>query len=240
MSSQNDNIPPKSGGSKVFNVQTKDDINKVINSQTGGQVPDGQNPPSGNQQPPKQSGGGPEGQSQTNTAALSNAVSPPSNNTNSNVSPQANVNTTSNNQGDVGVGGNASNNIGGSDAAVNTAPDNDDIDIEGIINKSEAETAEIDKDKKARQERMELLTKAIEAIRGPKAFERLLFNNVETGEVVGTKIRYIKDYDGKTAYDYMNDPVIQEHLEFVVPEDDPQDGSPVDRQISFFWKKPTF
>lgn len=119
-------------------------------------------------------------------------------------------------------------------------PNNDDIDIEGIINASEKETAEIDKDKKARKERMEYLTKAIDALRGPKAFERLLFNNVETGEMVGTKIRYIKDNDGKTAYDYMNDPIIQEHLEFVVPEDDPRDGSPVERQISYFWKKPTF
>lgn len=238
MSNNNGELPPKAGGSKVINVQSKDDINRIVNSQTGGQTPQ-QNQPSGDQQPPKQSGGGPEGQSQQNTQALSNAVSPPSNNTNSNVSPQANVNTTSNNNGDVGVGGNASNNVGGSDA--NTAvPDNDDIDIEGVINASEKESAEIDKDKKARQEKMELLTKAIEAVRGPKAFERILFNNVETGEVVGTKIRYIKDYDGKTAYDYMNDPVIQEHLEFVVPEDDPQDGSPVDRQISFFWKKPTF
>ena len=178
---------------------------KVINTQTGGQTPQSNSPPSGNQQPPKQSGGGPEGQSQVNTGELQKAVTPPSSTTPS-----------------------------------GTVPSNDDIDIEGMINAGEKETAEIDKDKKARQERMEYLTKAIHAIRGPKAFERLIFNNVETGEMVGTKIRYIKDNDGKTAYDYMNDPIIQEHLEFVVPEDDPKDGSPVDRQISYFWKKPTF
>lgn len=180
---------------------------KVINTQTGGQTPQANSPPSGNQQPPKQSGGGPEGQSQVNTGELQKAVTPPSSS---------------------------------SSTPSGTVPSNDDIDIEGMINAGEKETAEIDKDKKARQERMEYLTKAIHAIRGPKAFERLIFNNVETGEMVGTKIRYIKDNDGKTAYDYMNDPIIQEHLEFVVPEDDPKDGSPVDRQISYFWKKPTF
>jgi len=198
MSNTNNNeIPPRPGGTKVVNV----------NSQTGGQTPQA-NSPSGNQQPPKQSGGGPEGQSQVNTGELQKVVTPPS--SSSTTTPSG------------------------------TVPSNDDIDIEGMINAGEKETAEIDKDKKARQERMEYLTKAIHAIRGPKAFERLIFNNVETGEMVGTKIRYIKDSDGKTAYDYMNDPIIQEHLEFVVPDDDPKDGSPVDRQISYFWKKPTF
>jgi hypothetical protein len=38
----------------------------------------------------------------------------------------------------------------------------------------------------------------------------------------------------------MNDPEVTEHLEFVVPEGDPQDGSPVNQQVTFFWKKPTF
>ena len=53
-------------------------------------------------------------------------------------------------------------------------------------------------------------------------------------------MQYVKDEDGKTIYDYINDPLVKEHITFVVPEDDPQDGTPVNKQITFFWNKPTF
>lgn len=116
-------------------------------------------------------------------------------------------------------------------------PDNDDIDIEGMIKKSEAEVKTIDADQQARIDKQKYLMQAIDS-RG--YFERLLYNNIETGEVIGTKLKYIKDPYGKTVYDYMNDPVVTEHLEFLAAEGDPMDGSPVDKQVTFYWKKPTF
>lgn len=117
----------------------------------------------------------------------------------------------------------------------NNNPDN--IDIDKFIADSNTEVKVFDEKEKARKEKVDYLNRILEL---RNKFRRIVFNNAETQEFVGTKIQYEKDEDGKTIYDYVNDPVVAEHIQFVVPEDDPQDGSPVNRQISFFWKKPTF
>jgi hypothetical protein len=115
--------------------------------------------------------------------------------------------------------------------------DPDNIDIGKFIadNVSEVRTGEEKESEK--KKKMEYLTKAINSRFN---FERIIFNNSETGEFTGTKMQYVKDGDGKTIYDYINDPVVTEHIEFIVPDNDPQDGSPVEKQITFFWTKPTF
>ena len=119
-----------------------------------------------------------------------------------------------------------------------TQPNNpDNIDLEKFIADSTADVKVFDEKEKARKEKVDYLNRILEL---RNKFRRIVFNNAETQEFVGTKIQYEKDEDGKTIYDYVNDPVVAEHIQFVVPEDDPQDGSPVNRQISFFWKKPTF
>lgn len=115
--------------------------------------------------------------------------------------------------------------------------DPDDLDIEKFIQSNTQEIKTGDERQQERKRKMEILTKAINA---KDYFERIIYNNQETGEFVGTKIRYTKDPYGKTIYDYMSDPVIQEHIEFVAAEGDPMDGSPISKQITFFWKKPTF
>jgi len=114
-------------------------------------------------------------------------------------------------------------------------PDN--IDIDKFIADSSAEVKTFDEKENTRKQKTEYLNRILELRNN---FRTIVFNNAETQEFVGTKIQYEKDEDGKTIYDYINDPVVSEHIQFVVPEDDPQDGSPVTRQISFFWKKPTF
>lgn len=114
-------------------------------------------------------------------------------------------------------------------------PDN--IDIGKFIADNVAEVRTGEEKETEKQKKMEYLTKAINSRFN---FERIVFNNSETGEFVGSKMQYVKDTDGKTIYDYINDPVVTEHIQFVVPEDDPQDGSPVTKQITFFWTKPTF
>jgi len=208
------------GSKKVISVQGND-INKVINQQTGGQAPQ-QNTPSGNQSPPKQSGGGPEGPATQNTSGLKNAVSPPTGTVNKVTGQQLDNNN------------NNANTAPGTDP---TVPNVDDVNIEEMIKTSEGEVKTLDEDTQKRKDITEKLQTAL-AARG--RFERLLFNNIETGEMIGTKLRYLKDNEGKTIYDYMNDPVVQEHIEFVAAEGDPMDGSPVDRQVTFYWKKPTF
>lgn len=113
----------------------------------------------------------------------------------------------------------------------------DDIDIDKFIAESSGEISTLEEKESEKQRKMKILTKAIDSRNN---FERLIFNNSETDEFIGTKIQYSKDADGKTIYEYMNDPVVTEHIEFVVPEGDPQDGSPVTQQVTFYWKKPTF
>ena len=187
----------------------------VINTQTGGVVPNPTTvtqPASTNnqQQPPRQAGGGPEGPAVQDTAALANSVNP-NNNTSQQQQSQPQAPPQSQN------------------------PDN--IDIDQFIADSSAEVKTFDEKENARKEKTEYLNRILELRNN---FRTIVFNNAETQEFVGTKIQYQADEDGKTIYDYINDPVVAEHIQFVVPEADPQDGSPVDQQISFFWKKPTF
>jgi hypothetical protein len=113
----------------------------------------------------------------------------------------------------------------------------DDIDIDKFISESTAEIKTGQERETERAKKTKYLTKALESRNN---YERIIFSNSETGELIGKKIAYTKDDDGKSVYDYMNDPIVQEHIEFLVPEDDPQDGSPVLGPVSFYWKKPTF
>lgn len=115
--------------------------------------------------------------------------------------------------------------------------DPNNIDIDKFIADSTTEVKVFDEKEKAKKEKTDFLNKVLEL---RNKFRRIVFNNAETQEFVGTKIQYEPDEDGKTIYDYINDPVVAEHIQFVVPEEDPQDGSPVEKQISFFWKKPTY
>jgi hypothetical protein len=115
--------------------------------------------------------------------------------------------------------------------------DPNDVNIDEFIASGTGEIKTGEEKESERQRKTKFLTKAIES---RFKFERIIFNNSETGEFVGTKMQYVKDEDGKTIYDYVNDPEVNEHIQFVVPEDDPQDGSPVNKQITFFWTKPTF
>jgi hypothetical protein len=121
--------------------------------------------------------------------------------------------------------------------AVQQQKDPNDVNIDEFIASGAGEIKTGEEKESERQRKTKLLTKAIES---RFKFERIIFNNSETGEFVGTKMQYVKDEDGKTVYDYVNDPAVNEHIQFVVPEDDPQDGSPVNKQITFFWTKPTF
>jgi hypothetical protein len=114
--------------------------------------------------------------------------------------------------------------------------DPNDINIDEFIASGAGEIKTGQERESERQRVTKFLTKAIES---RFKFERIIFNNSETGEFVGTKMQYVKDEDGKTIYDYINDPDVNKYIQFVVPEDDPQDGSPVNKQISFFWVKPT-
>jgi hypothetical protein len=157
--------------------------------------------------------------------------------------PVTNTTQTPPKQSGGGPEGPATQNTAGLANAVNpnlqapTEQNPDNIDIDKFIADSTTEVKVFDEKEKARKEKVDYLNRILEL---RNKFRRIVFNNAETQEFVGTKIQYEKDEDGKTIYDYVNDPVVAEHIQFVVPEDDPQDGSPVNRQISFFWKKPTF
>lgn len=118
-----------------------------------------------------------------------------------------------------------------------SAPNPDDINIKKFIAGSVKETEGIDEKQKARIEKAASLTKALDSINNT---EKFTFNNVETGEVLGTKFKYKQDEDGKSVYDYAQDEDIAQHITFIIPEDDPKDGSLITKAVSFFWNKPTF
>ena len=164
------------------------------------------------QQVPNQTGGGPEGAAVQDNKALGQAVVQPPNT------------------------GGASGTVIGQQGQPQTV-DPDDIDIGKFIAESTAEIRTGEEKETERHKKTKFLTKALDSL---QKYERIIFSNSETGEFVGTKMQYVKDEDGKSIYDYMNDEAVTEHIEFIVPEGDPQDGSPVNQQVTFYWKKPTF
>lgn len=212
-----DGTNPQSTQKKVISIQGNtipvQGTTGQINQVSGGQNPDQKitQPQTNNTQPPRQSGGGPEG------PAVQGNVTPGT--TIGNAPAQA-----------VGTGVQPK-------EATPQQDDPNNIDIDKFISNSTTDVKVFDEKEQAKLEKMKKLTQAIESINKTR---RIVFNNAETGEFVGTKFQYVADENGKTPYDYINDEEVQEHIEFIVPEGDPQDGSPVDAPITFFWKKPTF
>jgi hypothetical protein len=82
-----------------------------------------------------------------------------------------------------------------------------------------------------------LINDVILAIQKPTRQTRR--NNL-TNEIIAEELVYEPDRNGKSVYDYMVDPEVTKNLEFIVTEDDPQDGSPVTKPISFTWKETSF
>lgn len=150
---------------------------------------------------------------------------------------QQTPNTVENRGGQQPVVNNTTSGTAGTAGQPQQQVDPDDIDIGKFISESTAEIRTGEEKETERHKKTKYLTKALESL---QKYERIIFSNSETGEFVGSKMQYVKDDEGKSVYDYMNDPIVTEHIEFIVPEGDPQDGSPVDRQVTFYWKKPTF
>jgi hypothetical protein len=113
-----------------------------------------------------------------------------------------------------------------------------DINTDELINNAQTEISAGDAEANARAEKAKLLTQAINS---RYYFENINFANAETGEQIGgSRIRYVADPFGKTIYDYLNDETVNQHIGFKVPDDDPKDGSIVNKQITIYWKNPTF
>lgn len=111
------------------------------------------------------------------------------------------------------------------------------IDIEKFIEGSDKELKVVDDKQQARIDKKLLLEQALDS---RFHYDKIKYNNTETDEYLGTRIQYKPDKNGKSIYDYMNDPVVKEHIEFIPAEGDLLDGSPVERAFTFYWIKPTF
>lgn len=112
------------------------------------------------------------------------------------------------------------------------------VNVADFIKKTTTETSNLDADQEARIKKAKLLS---DAVNSRFYFENVQYVNSETGEKIGSKIRYTKDPNGKTIYDYMNDPEVTAHVGFkLMDEDDKQDGGIVSRQISIYWVNPVF
>lgn len=112
------------------------------------------------------------------------------------------------------------------------------VNVADFIKKTTTETSNLDSEQEARVKKAKLLS---DAVNSRFYFENVQYVNSETGEKIGSKIRYTKDPNGKTIYDYMNDPEVTAHVGFkLMDEEDQQDGGIVNRQISIYWVNPVF
>lgn len=112
------------------------------------------------------------------------------------------------------------------------------VNVADFIKKTTTETSNLDADQEARIKKAKLLS---DAINSRFYFENVQYVNSETGEKIGSKIRYTKDSNKKTIYDYMNDPEVTAHVGFkLMDEEDQQDGGIVNKQISIYWVNPVF
>lgn len=113
----------------------------------------------------------------------------------------------------------------------------DGFDAKGFIKGS---VEGLNKNVEAQTEKQRIHEKLTKAFNSMTLIDRVSYFNEETQELVGTKLRYLPDEDGKTVYDYANDPEVAERLVIVIDENDPQDGSEIEKQVSHYWINPTF
>lgn len=111
------------------------------------------------------------------------------------------------------------------------------MDIDKLISESTKEIKTIDTAQDERKKKQERLMTALSAL---NYMETVVYKNEETNEEIGTKFRYTKDPHGKTIYEYINDPEISDHIGFKLDENDQQDGSFIEKQISIYWINPVF
>ena len=111
------------------------------------------------------------------------------------------------------------------------------LDIDQLITESTQEIKSADEVQNARVEKQK---KLMTSLTSKNYMETIIYKNEETDEEIGRKLRYVADPHGKTIYDYMNDPEITAHIGFKVDENDPQDGSYIEQQISVYWINPVF
>lgn len=120
----------------------------------------------------------------------------------------------------------------------NTAPptDSTNINVEQFVNETNQEIGNEQAVRKARDEKKLLLSKATKSL---NRTSNNIVLNVETNEVIGEYLVYLPDNDGKTVYDYMKDPEVSKHIQFVFP-DGQKEGDKLTAPITPCWIDPTF
>jgi hypothetical protein len=120
----------------------------------------------------------------------------------------------------------------------NAAPptDGQNINVQDFINQTSTEIGNVEAAKKARREKAKLLNRISKSLNKVSNNQK---RNVMTNEVIAEYIEYLPDDQGKTIYDYMKDPEVARHIEFVFPNGK-QEGDILEQPITFYWKDPIF
>lgn len=120
----------------------------------------------------------------------------------------------------------------------NSAPptDGQNINVDDFINDAEMEIGDVQAAKKARREKGVLLNKAVKSLNKVNNVQK---KNVITGEIIAEYIEYGKDNDGKSVYDYMDDPFVNQHIAFVFPAGKKR-GDKLKDPLTFYWKDATY
>jgi hypothetical protein len=110
------------------------------------------------------------------------------------------------------------------------------INVQDFINQTSTEIGNTEAAKKARDEKKALLNRAAKSLNKVATNRKI---NVTTNEVIAEYIEYIPDNQGKSVYDYMKDPEVSRHIEFVFPNGK-QEGDVLEEPITIYWKDPIF
>jgi recombination DNA repair RAD52 pathway protein len=114
--------------------------------------------------------------------------------------------------------------------------DSSNINVDQMINETNQEIGNEQAAKTAREQKKILLSKAT------KSLDKVATNtvlNVETNEIIGEYLEYLPDHDGKTVFDYMKDPEVTRHIQFVLPQGY-KEGDKITEKITPCWIDPTF
>lgn len=114
--------------------------------------------------------------------------------------------------------------------------DPNNINVDQFVNETNTEIGNENAALDAKNAKKLLIKKALNSL---NKFSNNVVKNVETNEIIGEYLEYLPDNDGKTVYDYMKDPEVSKHLQYVFPKDH-KEGDKLTAPITPVWIDPYY
>ena len=111
------------------------------------------------------------------------------------------------------------------------------VNVDQFVNQTNTEIGNEKAALDAKNAKKELIRKALNSL---NKFSNNVVKNVETNEIIGEYLEYLPDNDGKTVYDYMKDPEVSKHLQYVFPKDQKEGDNKLTAPITPVWIDPYY